>query len=89
MRDEILVDVKNHVGIVKLNRPDVLNALSLELMKQLVDQLEAFENDPNIYVILMTGGDKVWAAGADIQDMADASVVDMLQRNQFARWEQE
>lgn len=87
MSDPILSEIDGHVGIVTLNRPDVLNALSLDLMKQLVDQLEAFDADDHIHVILLTGGPKVWAAGADINDMANASVFDMVNRNQFARWE--
>ena len=87
MSDVILSEVDGHVGIVRLNRPDVLNALSLELMKKLVVQLEAYDDDPDIYAILLSGSEKVFAAGADITDMADASTFDMYSRNQFARWE--
>jgi len=87
MSDPIIVERSDHVGIVKLNRPDVLNALSLDLMQQLVAALESFDADPGIHVILLSGSQRVWAAGADIKDMADASVVDMYNRNQFARWE--
>ncbi|NOS99933.1 MAG: enoyl-CoA hydratase [Phycisphaerales bacterium] len=85
--DPIHVERDGHVGIIRLNRPDVLNALSLELMRQLVDALESFDNEPDVFVILIAGSEKVWAAGADIKDMAGASVVDMYERNQFARWE--
>ena len=87
MSDVILSEVDGHVGVVRLNRPDVLNALSLELMKKLVAQLEAYDDDPNIYAILLSGSEKVFAAGADITDMADASTFEMYNRNQFARWE--
>ncbi len=87
MADEILHEVDAHVGIIKLNRPEVLNALSLELMRQLVERLESYDDDPNIHVILLSGSEKVWAAGADIKDMADASVFEMYNRKQFARWE--
>ena len=87
MSDVILSEVDGHVGIVRLNRPEVLNALSLELMKKLVAQLEAYDEDPNIYAILLSGSEKVFAAGADITDMADASTFEMYNRNQFARWE--
>lgn len=85
--DILLVSRDGHVGVVRLNRPEVLNALSLELMRRLVDQLESFDADADIRVILLSGSDKVWAAGADIGDMAEASLVDMYLRNQFARWE--
>ena len=86
MSKPILTRMEGHVGVVLLNRPDVLNALSLALMQQLVDALEAFDADEDIRVIVLTGSERVFAAGADIGDMAEASVVDMYQRNQFARW---
>ncbi len=87
MSEPIIIETQSHVGIVTLNRPDVLNALSLDLMTKLVDALEAFDDDKNIHVIVISGSEKVWAAGADIKDMANASVIDMYERNQFARWE--
>ena len=87
MSDVILSEIDGHVGIVRLNRPEVLNALNLELMKKLVAQLEAYDDDPDIYAILLSGSETVFAAGADITDMADASTFDMYSRNQFARWE--
>ena len=87
MSEPILIERIDRVGLVRLNRPDVLNALSLELMTRLVEALEAFDNDAQIYVIVLAGSEKVWAAGADIKDMADAGVAEMYERNQFARWE--
>ena len=87
MANEILSEVDGHVGIIRLNRPEVLNALSLELMKKLVSQLEAYDLDENIHVILLSGSERVWAAGADIKDMADASTFEMYNRQQFTRWE--
>ncbi|MCK6483442.1 MAG: enoyl-CoA hydratase-related protein [Phycisphaerae bacterium] len=75
------------VGVVQLHRPDAMNALSLELMIELVDALEAYDRDGDIRCIVVTGGPKVFAAGADIRDMAEATVAEMVRRNQFARWE--
>ena len=86
MSDYILSKTDNHVGIATLNRPEVLNALSVELMDQLIAALEGFDNDPNIRVIVLTGSERVFAAGADIADMAEASVVQMSERNNLARW---
>ena len=83
----VLSRIEQSVGIVTLNRPDVLNALSLELMAQLVEALENFDADPYVRCIVLHGSDRAFAAGADINDMADASVVTMYERNQFARWE--
>jgi enoyl-CoA hydratase len=87
MANEILTSTDGHVGIATLNRPDKLNALSLELMKQLVAALEAFDQDDNIHVILLAGNERAFAAGADIGDMAEATVVSQVKANQFARWE--
>jgi len=87
MANEILTSSEGHVGIVRLNRPEKLNALSLELMKQLVAALEAYDQDESVYVILLTGNERAFAAGADIGDMAEATAVSQYKANQFARWE--
>ncbi len=84
---EILTEKRGAVGIVRINRPEKLNALNLATMVQLVDTLEGFDADPDVRCMLLTGDERAFAAGADITEMADASVVDMYQRNQFARWE--
>ncbi|HEY9686146.1 MAG TPA: enoyl-CoA hydratase-related protein [Coleofasciculaceae cyanobacterium] len=75
------------IGIVQLNRPDVLNALSPDLMGELVEALETFDNDAAVGCMIVTGGEKVFAAGADIKRMAEASAVDMLLIDQLARWD--
>ena len=86
MSDYILTRTESHVGVITLNRPEVLNALSVDLMDQLIVALEALDGDPNIYVIVLTGNEKAFAAGADIGEMAEASVVEMNERNNLARW---
>lgn len=83
----ILTETDGHVGIIRLNRPKVLNALNPELMAALAAQMEAYDKDPGIYVIVLSGSEKAWAAGADIGDMAEQSVVSMYERDQFATWE--
>lgn len=75
------------VGLIQLNRPDVLNALNIELMKEVVECLEAFDKDNEIGCMVLTGNSKAFAAGADIKEMADASAIEMLLRDQFARWD--
>src|ERR1051326_6849870 len=87
MANELLTSTDGHVGIATINRPDKLNALNIDLMKQLVAALEAYDQDDNIYVILLTGNERAFAAGADIGDMAEATAVSQLKANQFARWE--
>jgi len=86
MSDYVLQKVEGHVGVAQLNRPDVLNALSIDLMDQLIDALEAFDKDDDIRVIIVAGNEKAFAAGADIGEMADATVVTMSERNNLARW---
>lgn len=74
-------------AVVQLNRPDVLNAINIRLMDELVHALEVLDADDEVKAIILTGNDKVFAAGADIKEMADASSIDMLIRDQFARWD--
>jgi enoyl-CoA hydratase len=83
----ILVETQGNVGIVKINRPKVLNALNPELMTMLATQMEAFDKMPDVHVILLAGSERAWAAGADIGDMAEQSVISMYQRDQFATWD--
>ena len=83
----VLSTVDGPVGIVTLNRARQLNALAGPLMRELVDALEQHEGDPNVRAIVLTGGPTVFAAGADIKEMADASSVDMLLRNNIGLWD--
>lgn len=82
--------VTKHEGMIAtvgLNRPDVLNALNLQLMVELVEALEELESDPAVRCIVIHGNERAFAAGADILEMADATSADMLLRDQFARWD--
>ncbi len=83
----ILSETDGHVGIVRLNRPKVLNALNAQLMTRLAEQMEAFDAEKEIYVILLAGSERAFAAGADIGDMAERSRLQMYERDQFATWD--
>ena len=72
----VLVEREGAIGIGTLNRPDQLNALSSALVKELTTAMEAFDQDPEVRVIIVTGGEKVFAAGADIKEMAEATPFD-------------
>jgi len=85
--DLIIAETDGRVGIIRLNRPKVLNALNPALMTQLAEQMERFDKDPAVVVILLAGSEKAWAAGADIGDMAEQSTIGMYERDQFATWE--
>ncbi|HVR89323.1 MAG TPA: enoyl-CoA hydratase-related protein [Candidatus Limnocylindria bacterium] len=76
------------IAIVQLDRPEVLNALSEELMGELVAALEALDADPKIRCLVLTGSEKAFAAGADIKaSFVDATPVSMLEQDLTARWE--
>lgn len=82
----ILSEIEHPIGVVTLNRPKVLNALSPELMAEVTTALGEMERDPEIRAVVLTGGPKVFAAGADIGDMAERGPVEQLTRDQTGRW---
>ncbi len=86
MSELILTRKTDHIALLTLNRPDKLNALSVELMDQLIETMERCDRDPEVYVMVLAGSEKAFAAGADIGEMAEASVVTMNERNNLARW---
>ena len=87
MPDEfVLTEVDGAVGIVRINRPKVRNALNAQTIAELVDALEAFDGDNAIRCMILTGDDRAFAAGADITQMVDAGAVDVLDDDRFARW---
>ncbi|WP_137178487.1 enoyl-CoA hydratase [Roseomonas sp. AR75] len=69
----ILVETRGRVGLITLNRPKALNALCDQLMEELGHALRAFDADPAIGAIVLTGSEKAFAAGADIKEMKDRS----------------
>ena len=86
--ENILVETRGRVGLVTLNRPNVLNALNDSLMNELGDALAAFDADEAIGAIVITGNDKAFAAGADIGAMKDRSFRDVYMGQYITRnWE--
>ncbi len=86
--ENILIEVtETRVGLIRLNRPKALNALSPDLMMDLGQALEIFDADPNVGCIVITGSERAFAAGADIKAMAGASAIDMLTDDLISRWE--
>ena len=76
--ENILIETKGRVGIIRLNRPKALNALCAELVREMGQALDGFEKDPNIGCLILTGSDKAFAAGADIREMKDQSYQDVF-----------
>ncbi len=75
--ENILVETKGRVGLIRLNRPKALNALCDALIRELGTALDAFEADTGIGAIVLTGSEKAFAAGADIKEMKDRSYMDV------------
>ncbi len=86
--ENLLVETRGGVGLVTLNRPKALNALSDALMDELGEALKAFDADENIGAIVLTGSEKAFAAGADIGMMAKYSYMDVYKGDYITRnWE--
>lgn len=76
------------VALIQLNRPKELNALNTQLMQELREALQQLDQNDQVRVIIITGNDQAFAAGADIRQMADKSAVEMLMIDQFTTWDQ-
>jgi enoyl-CoA hydratase len=86
--ENILVETRGKVGLITLNRPKALNALSPSLMRELGAALTAFEADENIGAMVITGNEKAFAAGADIKAMKDFGFIDVYKSDYItAEWE--
>lgn len=84
----LLTEIHERVGVIRLNRPNALNALCAELMAELTHALDAFEADENIGAMVLTGSDKAFAAGADIKAMKDWDYMDVYKMDYItAGWE--
>ncbi len=83
----ILVDIDGAVAIVTLNRPKVLNALNRDTMDELAAALERLDRNEDVRCIVLTGGDRAFAAGADVNEFTAATPVDMLASYRFQQWE--
>jgi enoyl-CoA hydratase len=87
--ETILVEQRDAVTLVTLNRPQALNALNSTVLKELIDAFAAYDADPSQRCLVLTGsGEKAFAAGADIKEMQAQGFADMYSANFFAGWEQ-
>jgi len=83
----ILVETRGKVGIIRLNRPQVLNALNAALVSELNAAVQAFEADASVACLLITGSEKAFAAGADIKEMAEKTYMDAFMGDFAAAWD--
>ncbi|MFK7836919.1 MAG: enoyl-CoA hydratase-related protein [Sulfitobacter sp.] len=86
--EEIIVERREHVGLITLNRPKQLNALNLQLAAEVMAKLKAFDADDRIGAVVITGSPRAFAAGADIEEMAEKTLVELLGNDIFADWDQ-
>ena len=80
----ILIETRGQVGLITLNRPQVMNALNNQLMREAMDALEAFDKNDTIGAMVIAGNEKAFAAGADIKEMANKSIEQMLDTDHIA-----
>ena len=85
--ETILTETHDRAGLIRLNRPKQMNALNGQLMEELALALEAFDRDPGVGCIVITGNERAFAAGADIKEMAGESAVSMLTDDRISRWD--
>jgi enoyl-CoA hydratase len=85
--ETIIVETRGRVGVIRLNRPQALNALNVALKNELLAAADAFDADADIGCILITGSDKAFAAGADIKEMAGQSYIDIFNADYAADYE--
>lgn len=87
MPDLILTHRQEPIAVVQINRPEALNALNPELIRELVAALETLDQDSAIRAIVLTGGDKAFAAGADIKEMEALNAKEIAQLDPLKNWD--
>ena len=83
----ILVETHDRVGLIRLNRPQALNALNSALIDEVNGVLDGFEADPGIGCVVITGSDKAFAAGADIKEMQSKTYMEAYLSDFITKWE--
>ncbi len=81
--ETLIVEIEDHIALIKLNRPDALNALNSQLLGELAKALKSADANEKVRCIVLTGSEKAFAAGADIKEMSDKSFVDVFASDMF------
>ncbi|MEM9207410.1 MAG: enoyl-CoA hydratase [Pseudomonadota bacterium] len=85
--ETIIVETHSKAGLIRLNRPDALNALNSTIIAEIGSALDSFEADPKVHAIVITGSEKAFAAGADIKEMQDKTFVEAYTQNFIKPWD--
>lgn len=86
MSENIIVETRGRVGLIRLNRPQALNALNSAVMREVAHAIDGFEANDDIGCMVITGSDKAFAAGADIKEMADKEFTEVFLGDFAATW---
>jgi len=81
--ETLIVEIEDHIALIKLNRPDALNALNAQLLDELGKAIRSADANDKVRCIVLTGSEKAFAAGADIKEMSDKSFVDVFASDMF------
>lgn len=81
--ETLIVEIEDYIALIRLNRPEALNALNFKMLTELATVLEAADANDKVRCIVITGSEKAFAAGADIKEMAEQSFVDVYSNNLF------
>ncbi|KUP09297.1 enoyl-CoA hydratase [Bacillus coahuilensis m2-6] len=79
--------IEGNIGIIELNRPHVLNAINRKMISEIVETLEIYDSLEEVHVVVLVGGGRAFAAGADIDEMAEVSSIELERLNQFRDWD--
>jgi enoyl-CoA hydratase len=83
----ILIERQRRIAIIRLNRPQVLNALNSEVIREMVATMRELDNDKEVGCFVITGSERAFSVGADIKELASKSYTDMLQEDFFVGWD--
>ncbi|WP_408009576.1 enoyl-CoA hydratase/isomerase family protein [Pseudalkalibacillus sp. A8] len=86
-KETIQTWTEDGVGVIQLNRPKVLNALNRKMVTEILQTMEEWDRDDSVSIMIVTGNAKVFAAGADIAEMAEDDAISLELLNQFAEWD--
>ena len=83
--ETLIVEVEDHIAVIRLDRPEAMNALNTQLLTELSEALRTLERNEKVRCIILTGSDKAFAAGADVPEMSEKTFVDMFMGDVFGR----
>src|SRR6056297_1909439 len=81
--ETLIVDIEDHIALIKLNRPDALNALNAQLLGELAKAVSLADQNEKVRCIVLTGSEKAFAAGADIKEIAEKTFVEVFTEDLF------